>query len=195
MEIKRINNLTKEEAASLAYKIGFESEANRTNCAQSTFHAVMSVLGYKNPLIFKSLSAFEGGSAVTTYGNCGAFSGALAAFGFFFGRTYEQWEKCEPYIKSSILGQKLYKKFKEKYGTIICGDIHIKIFGMAFRFMDEENLGINKKELEAFEEAGGHLIKCPDVVGLSSAWAAELLWDKLAGDKDISGITSFNSGK
>ena len=195
MEIKKINNLTKEEAASLAYKIGFESEANRTNCAQSTFHAIMSVLGYKNPLIFKSLSAFEGGSAVTTYGNCGAFSGALAVFGFFFGRTYEQWEKCEPYIKSSILGQKLYKKFIEKYGTIICGDIHIKICGRAFRFMDEENLGINKKELEAFEEAGGHLTKCPDVVGLSSAWAVELLWDKIAGDKDISGIASFNSGK
>ncbi len=188
MDSQTINNLTKEQAIKLAFKIGFEGESNRTNCAQETFHAVMSVLGYKNPLIFKSLSALEGGSAVTTFGNCGAFSGGLVVFGFFFGRTYEQWEEGKSYIKSSILGQKLFKKFKEKYNSIICRDIHKVIYGRTFNLMDEENLGIDKKELEEFEKMGAHSIKCPTVVGLASSWAVEILWDLLPKDKDISKI-------
>lgn len=193
MENQTINNLSKEQAMELAFKIGFEGESLRTNCAQETFHAITSVLGYKNPLMFKSLSALEGGSAVTTFGNCGSFSGALAVFGFFFGRTYEQWEKGEPYIKSSILGQKLFKKFKEQYGSVICRDIHKKIFGRTFDLMDEENLGINKEELKEFEKMGAHSTKCPTVVGLASAWAVEILWDMIPKDKDISKIPDLKS--
>ncbi len=192
-QIVTINNLTKEQAINLAFKIGFEGEANRTNCAQETFHAITTVLGYRNPLIFKSLSALEGGSAVTTYGNCGAFSGALIVFGFFFGRTYEQWEEGKSYIKSTILGQKLFKKFISQYNSIICREIHKKIYGRTFNLMDEENLGINKEQLAEFEKMGAHTIKCPTVVGLSAAWAVEILWDLLPKDKDISNIPDINN--
>ena len=61
--METINGLTKEEAMEKAFKIAYEGEANRTNCAQETFHAVTSVLGIKNPQLFKSLSALEAGGA------------------------------------------------------------------------------------------------------------------------------------
>ena len=171
--IKTINRLTKKEAIELAFKIGFEGEVTRTNCAQESFHAISSVLGIKNPLIFKSLSA-------------------LAAFSFFFGRTYKQWEKGETYIKASILGQKLFKKFDEEFQTVICTEIHKKIYGRTFELMDQKNPGINKDVLKEFEDAGAHTIKCPTVVGLSSTWAVEILWDELPGDTDLSGIISMS---
>jgi len=190
--IKTINRLTKKGAIELAFKIGFEGEVTRTNCAQESFHAISSVLGIKNPLIFKSLSALEAGGGITTKGSCGSFSGALAAFSFFFGRTYKQWEKGETYIKASILGQKLFKKFDEEFQTVVCTEIHKKIYGRTFELMDQKNLGINKDVLKEFEDAGAHIIKCPTVVGLSSAWAVEILWDELPGDTDLSGIISMS---
>jgi C_GCAxxG_C_C family probable redox protein len=189
--MKTINNLSKKESIELAFKIGFEGEVTRTNCAQESFHAISSVLGVKNPLIFRSLSALEAGGGITTKGSCGAFSGALAAFSFFFGRTYEQWEKGESYIKASILGQKLYKKFDEEFQTVICTEIHKKIYGRAFELMDHKNLGIDKDVLKEFEDAGAHTLKCPTVVGLSSAWAVEILWDALPGDADLSEVISM----
>jgi len=190
--IKTINRLTKKEAMELAFKIGFEGEVTRTNCAQESFHAISSVLGIKNPLIFKSLSALEAGGGITTKGSCGSFSGALAVFGFFFGRTYEQWEKGQTSIKASILGQKLYKKFDEEFQTVVCTEIHKKIYGRTFELMDQKNLGINKDVLKEFEDSGAHTIKCPTVVGLSSAWAVEILWDELPEDTNLAGIISMD---
>jgi C_GCAxxG_C_C family probable redox protein len=195
MKGKIINGLTREEAMNKAFKIGFEGESNRSMCSQETFHAISSVLGVKNPIIFKCLSALEGGCAVTTKGTCGSFSGALVAFSFFFGRNYKQWEKAEVYQKSTILGQKLYKKFFNKYGTIICREMHKKIFGRTFDLMDEKNLGIDMEELKVFEEMEGHTIKCPTVVGLTAAWALDLLWDEISEDKDISEIIDLKNAE
>ena len=188
--MEKINYLTKEQACDLAFKAGFEGEANRYNCAQEVFHAVSSVFGIKNQLIFKCLSAFEAGGADSTYGSCGAFNGALAVFGYYFGRTYEMWEEGKYSIKASILGQKLFKKFEENYGTIICREIHSKIFGRTFELMDRENLGLNKSELAEFNNMGAHVNMCPTVVGLSAVWAVEILWDAIPKDKDLSEIKS-----
>lgn len=175
----------------MAYKIGFEGEANRFDCAQEVFHAISSVLGIKNPLIFKCLSALEGGGAITTQGTCGAFNGGLIVFGYYFGRPYELWEQKKMTIKSSILGQKLYKRFKEKYKSIICRNIHKEIFGTTFNLMDEENLGIDDEELKRFNSLGAHTEKCPNVVGLSASWAIDILWGEIPKDIDVSQINGL----
>ncbi len=188
--VNTINGLTKEQAMEKAFKIAYEGEATRTNCAQETFHAVSSVLGFRNPQLFRSISAFEGGGAVTTCGSCGAFCGGLVSFSHFFGRTYKQWQEGKSYIKASILGQKLYKKFMEEYGSIICGEIHKKKFGRNFKLMDEENLGINMEELKAFEDMGAHENVCPTVAGLAAIWTVDILWDELPKDTDIENIPS-----
>lgn len=186
-----INGLKKSEAIELAFKIGFEGEREKTNCAQESFHAISSVLGIRNSLIFKCLSALEAGGGVTTAGSCGAFSGSLVAFSYFFGRTYSQWEEGKSYIKSSILGQKLYKRFNKQFGTVICTDIHKKIYGRTFKLMDEDNLGIDLKVLEDFEKMGAHTHMCSTVVGLASAWAVDILWDEIPKDRDMKSIPSM----
>ena len=130
----------------------------------------------------------DGGGCVTTAGSCGAFSGSLVVFSYYFGRTYDQWEEGKYYIKAAILGQKLYKKFMEQFDTVICKNIHKKIYGRTFKLMDEDNLGIDMAVLEEFEKMGAHTHMCSTVVGLASAWAIDILWDKIPKDRDITGI-------
>jgi C_GCAxxG_C_C family probable redox protein len=180
---KTINGLTKKEAMEKAFKIGFESEKNRLSCSQSSFHAITTVLGYRNPQLFKSLVAFQGGGADSGLHSCGAFCGPLAAFGFFFGRDYTLWEQGKMDLKASKLGQKLLKKFQETYGSAICKDIQTKCLGFPTKFMVDGKF--DKAAFDKFEAAEGHEIVAPTVVGRAAAWAIEILWDELPKDQDI----------
>lgn len=193
--METINGLTKKEAMEKAFKLAYEGEASHGNCAQEAFHGITATLGVKNPQTFKSLSALEAGGALTTAGSCGAFVGGLVAISHFFGRTYEQWQEGKSYIKSSALGQKLYKKFMEEYDTVICREIHKKKYGRTFKLMDEENLGIDREELKVFEEMGAHENICTAVAGLAAMWVIDILWDKLPKDVDISGIPTPEKAK
>lgn len=180
---KTINGHTKEEAIDLAFKLGFESEKNRTSCSQSSFHAITTVLGYRNPIIFKALSPLQGGGADSSLNSCGAFCGPLVVFGMFFGRDYSLWEKGKTDLKASILGEKLMKKFHETYGSAICKDIQSHCLGFTTRFIKDGKL--DKEALKNFEIKGGHEIVAPTIVGRGAAWAVEILWDELPKDQDI----------
>ena len=177
--MKKVNGLTKEEAMEVAFQAGFE----RMCCSQECFHGISKALGIKNTLVFRCLSAFEGGTAITTEGTCGAVAGAMAAFSYFFGRTYAQWEEKNMVCESSFLGLEFITRFKERHGTIICGDILEKKMGRRFNLMNED-------ELKCYEEMGGHATVCPTIVGLAAAWAVDILWDKIPADTDMAGIPS-----
>ena len=179
-----INDNTKEEAIQKAFKLGFEGEKNRQSCSQAVFNAVSEVLGFKNELLFKCMSALEGGGADTGQCSCGAFSGALVSISYYFGRSYELWEKGITYIKAAKLGQKLYKRFRKEYGSAICKEIQMVKFGRTFNFM-------KKADFKIFEDMGGHENICPTVVGLASAWTIDILWDEILKDKDLSKYVSM----
>jgi len=180
---KTINGHTKEEAVELAFKLGFESEKNRLSCSQSSFHAITTVLGCKNPTVFRALSPLQGGGADSGLNSCGAFCGALAVFGMLFGRDYSLWEKGKMDLKASLLGEKLLQKFQEAYGSAVCKDIQTHCLGFATRFIKGGRL--DKEAFENFEKQGGHDIVAPTIVGRAAAWAVEILWDELPKDQDI----------
>lgn len=182
--MKKVNGMTKEQAMEVAFQAGFEGERERFCCSQECFHGVSKALGIKNSLIFRCLSAFEGGTAITMEGTCGAVAGAMTAFSYFFGRTYDQWEEKNMVCDSSFMGQELIKRFKDRHGTIICGDILEKKMGRRFDFSKEE-------ELKCYEEMGGHAKVCPTIVGLAAAWTVDILWEKIPGDADTVGIPSL----
>ncbi len=180
---KTINGHTKQEAIELAFRLGYESEKNRFSCSQSTFHAITTVLGYRNADIFKSLLALQGGGANSCQNSCGAFCGPLVAFGLFFGRDYELWEKGKMDLKASVLGEKLLEKFHQAYGSAICKDIQTHCLGFSGRMLQN---GVEDKEVnERFQKAGGHGTVAVNVVGRACAWAIEILWDELPKDQDI----------
>ena len=172
----------------LAFKLGFESEKNRLSCSQSSFHAITTVLGYKNAQIFKSLLALQGGGADSGLNSCGAFCGSLVAFGLFFGRDYAMWQRGEMDLKATQLGEKLLDRFHEKYGSAVCKDVQTSCLGFATRFV--KNGELDQAAFDNFEKHGGHEIAAPTVVGRAAYWAVDILWDELPGDLDLSGIPS-----
>jgi len=192
---KTINGYTKKEAMDLAFKIGFESEKNRMSCSQSSFHAITTVLGYKNPQLFKSILALQGGGADSGLHSCGAFCGPLVAFSLFFGRDYTLWAQGEMDLQASMLGQKLLKKFQETYGSAICKDIQTHCLGFPTQFIKEGEF--DQEAFDNFEAHGGHELVAPTVVGRAAAWAVEILWDELPKDQDIdlSGIPSMEEAE
>jgi C_GCAxxG_C_C family probable redox protein len=180
---KTINGHTKKEAMDFAFKLGFESEKNRLSCSQSSFHAITTVLGWRNDQGFKIVQALEAGGADSGLNSCGAFCGALAAFGLFFARDYVMWQQCEHDLKASQLGEKLLDKFHEKYGSAICEDIQISCLGFATRFV--RNGRLDQAAFKKFEKHGGHEVVAPTIVGLAAYWAIDILWDELPGDQNI----------
>lgn len=189
---EKINGYTKKEAMARAFQLGFESEKNRLSCSQSSFHAITTVLGYKNPQLFKSIVALQGGGADSGLNSCGAFCGPLVVFGYFFGRDYKMWEQGKMDMTASKLGQKLLKKFQEHYGSAICKDIQTRCLGFPTTFLEGDVF--NKEAFDKFEEHGGHELVAPTVVGRAAAWAVEILWDVLPKDEevDLSGIPTFD---
>jgi hypothetical protein len=188
---KTINGHTKQEAIELAFRLGYESEKNRHSCSQSSFHAISTVLGYRNPQVFKSIVALQGGGADSGLNSCGGLCGPLVAFGLFFGRGYDLWEKGEMDLKASVLGEKLLDRFHEAYGSAICKDIQTHCIGFPTRFV--KNGKLDKEAFDKFEAQGGHELVAPTVVGRAAAWGVELLWDELPGDQeiDLSDVPSF----
>jgi len=180
-----INGLTKAQAIEKVYKIAFEGEGLRQACSQATLNAVSEVLGIKSDLLFRVSSALEGGGACTAKVACGAWSGAMMILSYFFGRTYEQWLRSEKNLKSSFLGQKIYEKFVNEWGSAICPEIHNKIYGRKFDFS-------NKEDFDTFEKMGGHSIGCTVVCAKVSTWVVDILWDEIPKDLDLSMIPGPN---
>jgi len=95
----------------------------------------------------------------------------------FFGRTREEEATTkgrEDKYVSFRMAAALHDKFMEKYGTIICGKIHEKIFGRSFDLRDDE-------QKQAFRDAGAHEREdgCCAVVGDGARWATELILAEL----------------
>jgi len=173
-----VNGLTKEQAMDKAYRIAFEGEGLRQACSQATWAGISEALGIKNDLIFKCISGLEGGGACTAKVACGAWSGALVAISYYFGRTYDKWLASEKDLKSSFIGKKLYERFEEKWGSAICPEIHLKLYGRNFDFSKRDDFDI-------FEGMGAHVSGCTSVCATVAAWTVDLLWDEIPKDLEV----------
>jgi len=95
----------------------------------------------------------------------------------FFGRTREEEATTkgrEDKYVSFRMAAALHDKFIEKYGTVICGEIHEKIFGRSYELRDDE-------QKQMFRDAGAHEREdgCCAAVGDGARWATELILDEI----------------
>ena len=179
--MEKINGYSKEEAMERAFKLGFEAEKNRFCCSQSTYNAIADVLGIKNEDIFRSMNPLEAGGGGTC-NSCGSFSAACSVIGYFLGRPYEYFMENKDWgVEATMLANTLEGKYREKFGSVKCGDILKSYLGLEMDWLKPDMY-------EKFEEKGGHSKLCPTVVGLAAAWTVDLLWDKLHKDPNIEDI-------
>ena len=163
---------SKDENLEKAYSLAFKYEAERGSCPQCVLAALHESLGVGDPKTIQAADALAGGTSLSTEGTCGALVGGLLAIGSVVGRTYKDFSLGNRKRRVFQYSKKLYDKFIEEYGSPICKDIHMKLFGRTFNLLDP-------KDYAEFEKAGGHVYKCPVVSGKTARWAAEILIDDL----------------
>lgn len=152
------------------YRRGYELEQRYYGCAQCVVAAIQDFFPLDSSLV-KAATSLSGGFASTIEGPCGAFTGGILVLSHFFGRSREDFANIGQLRRPGPLVRVFWDKFKESYGGDSCRAIQEQLFGRAYHFLDGD-------EYHAYEEAGGHIDKCPAVVGSACVWLAELLLDK-----------------
>ena len=164
--------MDKEKLMQKAYDLAFKYEAERGSCPQCVYSAIMETLDIGDESVVKAADALAGGTCLSAEGTCGALVGGLMAISSIVGRNYVDFSKGERKRRVFQFSKKLYDKFTEEYDTILCKNIHKKLFGRTFNLMD-------KNEYAEFEKMGAHIDKCPEVSGKTAAWTVEIIVDNL----------------
>jgi C_GCAxxG_C_C family probable redox protein len=151
-------------------KRAYQFEKEYHGCAQCVLGAMMECFPLlRNPEAFKAATGLGGGVGLSIEGSCGGLTGGVMAMGLLFGRELDNLPDEEGLRFCSYrLANRLHERFVEEYGSSICRHIHEKVLGKAYRLNRPD-------EWDRFLEAGGHSRKCPQVVGKSARWAAELI--------------------
>jgi C_GCAxxG_C_C family probable redox protein len=129
---------------------------NDFNCAESVLLAMMEKFGLKSELAPRMATGFGAGMARCGYA-CGAFTGAIIAFGILFGRDKPEDSRMNCYSK--VL--ELEKQFVERFGSVDC----IKLTGFDMRTPEGH---------AAAKEAGVWATKCPLFVRAAAEIAGEI---------------------
>lgn len=155
-----------------AFQTGFNNEKKYGGCAQCTLLSMFDLLGRRNEQLFQSASALAGGMGLSGDGACGGYSGGIMYMGLVVGRRIDHLDDGdnEAKYKANELAQALREKYIETYGSVICANLHKKIFGRSFNLRAAE-------EKVMFKQAGAHIGKCTALIGMSCAWISEILYD------------------
>jgi len=159
---------SKQEILKKAYDLAYKYEAERGSCPQCVLSALKETLDVGDAKTIQAIDAMAGGTALSTEGTCGALVGGLAAISSIYGRSYEGFSSGSNNRRIFQFSKKLYDKFIDEYGSIVCKDVHMKLFNRTFDLMDN-------KDYEKFEEMGAHVDKCPEVSGKVAMWTAEII--------------------
>ena len=176
MKVKeKYQGLNREQLLDKAYEIGRGFETYSYSCSQSTVAAMHEIVGLSEDLVRASTSTCAG-IAFQGLGTCGGLIGGVIVLDYFFGRPWDKMSFTElkmdvnipPVFSAQAIARKMYDKYVEKYGTVMCAGIQRQHFDRFYYIEDEE-------EFKKFEDAGAHTSKCVDIVGNASRWTMELL--------------------
>lgn len=158
-----------QKYAANAYRLGDHYERTYHGCGQCLLAAVFDTLSIHQENVFQSATGLAGGAGLIGSSTCGALIGSLMVFGMVFPRERAKFDgDRENKYQTYKLTQKMYQRYLDHYGSVICHDIHSKILGRPFDLRDTN-------ERKAFEEAGAHENKCTEVVALAAKWTVEIL--------------------
>ena len=137
-------------------------------CARSVLIGLQSICDMiPDELVTASLSLAGGTGAAS--GSCGAYCSGLLGVGTVFNAPVDD-ELSNPALKMQGVDKFVEYRdaFLKKMGTVLCPEIHKKIFGRSYILTDPE------QEME-FLTLEGHHIKCAEVVAAATKIAAEMI--------------------
>ncbi len=154
--------------AEVAYKLAHEYEGAYGSCAQCVFGTVQDVLEVGDDATFQAAHTLACGCALTSEGTCGALNGGLLAIGAIYGRDREHFAGG-PTQDSYRIAKRLFDRFKEEFGGVLCSQVQTKLMGRSFNLWTD---------VEEFKAAGGLKDKCPTVTGKAAQWTVEILLEE-----------------
>jgi len=134
-----------------AYDLGHRYEGKYGNCCQCTLAALQDALPFvpNDVNLFRAGCGLDGGSTPVGIQNCGGFTGSAMVMGYLTGR----WRNENGFVGGTglvhHLTHRLYVRFKEHYGTVLCKDVRKGVGG-----------------------------DCPEAVGRAARWTAEILLEE-----------------
>lgn len=168
--------MKKSEKIEKAVCAAKEAQIKDDICARSVLVGLNTVFD-KIPEEMITASMSLAGGTGSASGSCGAYCSGLMAIGLYFNAPLLE-ERNNPELK--IVGAAKFNeyrnRFHEEMGTVMCPDIHEKIFGRRFKLYD-------KSDHEDFLALPGHNVKCAEVVGVAAKIAAEMILDREEGEK------------
>ncbi|MGI5848692.1 MAG: C-GCAxxG-C-C family protein [Christensenellales bacterium] len=158
------------------YTSGFQAEGLYGCCGQCTVFPFVQMLKVDSGL-FKYASGFCAGEGQMGQYPCGAFNGGILVLSYLFGRDIEQTQSdidfSKTYFRNTCrLVREFEKRFKTVFDDVLCKNVQHKIFGRSFMMLDSEDYAV-------FEQMGGHVDKCTNVVGTSARIIARIIYEEL----------------
>jgi len=156
-------------------KAAYDNNRAYEGCARCVLHALqthMQVIDDDEAFTaaFKSSTALSAGVARKGE-TCGALIGALMAVGLETGTT--RLDDFDGYVETMGAASSIFDRFKERYGTVKCTEIQMRLFGRSIDFFKDE-------DAEWWYRNEG-LDKCPGVCAVAARLAAEELF-KIRGE-------------
>ncbi len=140
----------RKEIIEKAYELGYDYEKKYGGCAQCTVAALQDAIPFVpvDKGLFRGAGCLDGGATPVGTQNCGAFTGSGMVIGYLCGRTRNGQFKGDGKLSHKLI-HKVYDRFKQEYGSVLCEDVLEKA----------------KKD-------------CPEVVGRATRWTAEVLLEE-----------------
>ena len=162
----------KEQILQKAYDLAAQYEEKYGGCGQAVMAALQDAFNMPNDAVFKAMSGYAGGGATVGDGGCGAYVAGILWLSGLRGRERNNFADPERIrFESFALARKLHTDFIDEYGSIICREMQMKLFGRPYYLPDAD-------EMKKFLEAGGHTTVCPVVCGNAARWAAEIAFEE-----------------
>jgi len=166
-QLGRYTETEKREMIERVRETALDNEKAITGCARSVAHALYEHLGLGNEEVIQGLAPFSGGTA-RTGSMCGAVVGGVTGMGLAFAPNQLRGaSKLPGYNKSFDLAWVFCDRFKERFGSLVCREVHHSLFGCSWNLRDlQDREDFFKPEIHD---------KCAEVVGEAAALAAEII--------------------
>lgn len=164
----RLEAMTRQEKIELAVKNAIDRQLEDDLCSRSTIYGLSTVFDHIPDSMVKASASLAGGCGSAS-GSCGAYCSGLLAVGLRFNSTIdEERENPEAFGRTAAAFSEYRDRFMAQYGTVLCPEIHKKLFGRSYILSDP----VQAKE---FLSLPGHVEKCAEVVGAAARIAAEMI--------------------
>ncbi len=165
-------NSKAEAVVQQAYQRGFDYEQHYHGCAQAIIAALIDVeLIDEDARLMEAATGLSGGMGLSGCGNCGAFTGGSMVLSYLHGLDLKKFKQRSGRDEAYDTVYALFRKFRDTYGSCMCREVQIRIFGRSFDLRDPA-------DKERFREMGAHAEKCPEVVGNAAKWTAEIILEQ-----------------